>query len=166
MATRVHAACTLAYHDTCSLYTGLPGYIVYAACTLAYQGTCSLYTGLPVGHYCTTGQFIKSTHMSRSSIVRSYECPLSPLYPGCPVVPWQSLGLSQSWEGLHQHGAQVKSCTALAVSGPTIVTGGEDGRLHVLRVEEPRPLRTYGEGRDCFSVNPLVGGMLTLITGW
>ena len=53
--------------------------------------------------------------------------------------------MSQVWEGLHKwKGGQPAPCTALAVSGTTIVTGGEDGRMNIVRADDHHPLRTFG----------------------
>ena len=57
----------------------------------------------------------------------------------------QVLNVSHAWEGLHKwRGGQSAPCTALAVSGTTIVTGGEDGRMNIIGADDRYPLRTIG----------------------
>lgn len=67
---------------------------------------------------------------------------------GCVAVlkyrPARSLAVIQKWAGLHRFkGGGAAPCTALALlSSTTVVTGGEDGRLTLLKVDEQQPLRT------------------------
>ena len=63
------------------------------------------------------------------------------------LIILQSLGVIQKWAGLHRFkGGGAAPCTALALlSNTTVVTGGEDGRLTLLKVDEQQPLRIIGK---------------------
>lgn len=55
------------------------------------------------------------------------------------------LSIAQRWPGLHgYHGSQPAACTSLAVvsGGEVLVTCGEDGRINVLQLLTPQPIRT------------------------
>ena len=59
------------------------------------------------------------------------------------------LSIARRWPGLHgYHGSQPAACTSLAVvsGGEVLVTCGEDGRINVLQLLTPQPIRTLGEG--------------------
>lgn len=66
----------------------------------------------------------------------------------------QPLKQLQCWEALHSlPSGQVMPCTALAVCGGeggmgvNVVTGGEDGRITVLRTNDLQPLTVIGNIR-------------------
>lgn len=68
-----------------------------------------------------------------------------------PVYDLQSLQQQQLWEGLHQLSTgNPMACTALAVcrgeggTGVNVITGGEDGRVNVLRTQDLQPLTVIG----------------------
>ena len=74
-----------------------------------------------------------------------------------PSLP-QVLNVSHVWEGLHKwRGGQPAPCTALAISGTTIVTGGEDGRMNIIGADDHYPLRTIGRPPTGVQINEMFG---------
>lgn len=68
----------------------------------------------------------------------------------------QSLKQLQLWEGLHHLPSGVATpCTALAMCGGeggmgvNVITGGEDGRITVLRTNDLQPLTVIGKLKKC-----------------
>ena len=65
----------------------------------------------------------------------------------------QEVSIVQVWEGIHYFKSrQLAPCTALGVcrggvvggGSVSLVTGGEDGRINILRPESQKPLRVIG----------------------
>ena len=66
--------------------------------------------------------------------------------PPPPPNP-QTITQSRQWDRIHYITTrlQPRPVTAVATSGLTIATGGEDGRINILHPENSAPLRTIGE---------------------
>ena len=71
-------------------------------------------------------------------------------FPLVCLFLWQEVSIVQVWEDIHQFkSGQLAPCTALGVcrgggGAVTVVTGGEDGRISVLRPDSQKPLRVIG----------------------
>ena len=66
----------------------------------------------------------------------------------------QDLSLAQAWEGVHHFKSrQSAPCTAVGVcrgggGAVSLVTGGEDGRIAVIRLDSQEPLRVIGKNNN------------------
>ena len=97
------------------------------------------------------------TYQTSSPSSLSLPPPLS-LSPSPPLSLPQVLNVSHVWEGLHKwRGGQPAPCTALAISGTTIVTGGEDGRMNIIGADDHYPLRTIGRPPTGVQINEMFG---------
>ncbi|XP_076825574.1 nucleoporin Nup43-like [Clavelina lepadiformis] len=57
----------------------------------------------------------------------------------------QELNVQFNWENLHPYGGS----TDIAANLPEIVSVGEDGSIHVMRIDSKRPLRTFAHSDSC-----------------
>ncbi|CAI8020948.1 Nucleoporin Nup43 [Geodia barretti] len=77
-------------------------------------------------------------------------------------APQKTITRSRQWDRIHYITTrlQPRPVTAVATSGLTIATGGEDGRINILHPENSAPLRTI-ENADNAVVTGLVSTMKT-----
>lgn len=73
----------------------------------------------------------------------------------CVACVVQEVSIVQAWEGVHYFkSGQLAPCSSLGVcksgggggGSVSLVTGGEDGRINVLRPENQKPIRVIGNG--------------------
>ena len=71
----------------------------------------------------------------------------------------QDLSKAQEWEGVHHFkSGQPAPCTAVGVcrgggGAVSLVTGGEDGRITVIRLDSQKPLRVIGTCMLCVTIS-------------
>jgi len=61
------------------------------------------------------------------------------------ILHGSTLEIRHTWDGLHTAGC---ACTALETRSPDfkIASAGEDGRIHILHLDQGEPVRTWGDG--------------------
>ena len=59
----------------------------------------------------------------------------------------KTLSRVREWKGIHGQKDLPSPCTSLGViaGSANVVSGGEDGRLNILRLDDQRPYATIGE---------------------